>query len=211
MSIVRCDAGASDGWLDLQVEMVRDTGDEICSVVPKGADYLRTVRIGERVGFRIHNPGRLAADVTLLYLDHDYGIQAVFPEPNTIVDNRVHPGQSLPVLWATVTPPVGMEQMVVIAVKSDSHRMHPIDFSFLAQPSLERARSELEQTRGATEEKRVFDSPLGQLLRNALYADGTTRGLGRVTAFPGEDAREAHTIRSLNWRVVADPRGPENE
>jgi hypothetical protein len=55
----------------------------------------------------------------------------------------------------------------MIAVQADGP---PVDFSCLEQPTLDRSR-------GAGE---PLDSPLGRLLKNALYASGGTRGMDRA-------------------------------
>ena len=208
LTIVHRTPGDAEGWIDVEVEILRETGDEIRTVAPEGPEHFPTLTVGQRVGFRVHNPGRLPADVTLLYIDANHGIHPVFPQPGEVVDNQVRPGRSLPPLWATVTRPVGLEQMVAIAVRSDL--VHRTDFSYLAQPGLERARGDLERTRGANGAEQALESPLGKLLRNALFADGTTRGLGLETSHRRPGDGPAHAIRSINWRVVEAPPEPED-
>jgi hypothetical protein len=74
----------------------------------------------------------------------------------------------------------------------------PADFSLLNQPSLELARAE--RTRGGAG---PLDSPLGELLRSALYADGATRGMSVRKV-------QKHCLQLQSFRISphARPRGP---
>jgi hypothetical protein len=76
------------------------------------------------------------------------------------------------------------EHLVLIAVRAPD-QAEPIDFSCLAQPSLERARG----ARAAP-----WNSPLGQFLLTRLYAEGQTRG--QRTA-----ALDHYAVRRITWRV----------
>ena len=77
--------------------------------------------------------------------------------------------------------------MMVIAVKGEGQ---PVDFTCLAQPTLEKA--EEAATRGSG--KRSLGLPLGQLLKNAVYAQGAARGLDVVDA-------DTQSLRLLSWSV----------
>lgn len=179
--------GVEDG-VQIKVEPVRlpNQGDRPVQVLNLSED--RTVRPGDRIAFRIHNPNPFAVHVTLLYVSSDYRILAYWPERESEEDNRIPAGR-------TVTTPVGnvgdktlgVEHLVVIAVKA---QRDPVDFTCLEQPSLDRARG---QARGA------LDSPLGRLLTLAAYGEGGTRSLTRAEV-------AGHAMRILTWEVL--PRIP---
>jgi hypothetical protein len=129
---------------------------------------------GDGVLYRLKNRGEVPVDVTLLYVDSGFGITALYPEGKE--PNRIEPGKTLDV------PPVdvggktaGREYVVLIAVKSEARGR--VDFTALAQPTVEGAR-DAARARGAVKE-RALDSPLGGLLRNALYKDSAARAAGR--------------------------------
>jgi hypothetical protein len=182
-------ARGGDSAVDVEVELLRykDQTDPGATVVPHGPDG-RRLQADQWIAFRVHNLGRLAADVTLLFVDSGYGIHAVFPPPGTAGDNRLEAGKSLTTPRVKVTADtVGAEQVVAIAVRAGRDRG---DFTCLEQPTLERARG----TAGAVQ---TLDSPFGRLIQSAMYGSGTTRGLavGEV---------QAYAVRLLPW--VTDPR-----
>lgn len=173
----------SDVKMDVQLIRFDKTTDEVGKAVPHGAQG-RVLRNGEEIAFRIRNLGRTSIDISLLFIDSGYGISALFPEPGTIDDNRIAPGQSLntPRLEVTVDT-AGPEQVVALGVRSTSDR---VEFSCLEQQSLEK-------TRGFP----VLESPLGQLLRGAMYGDGGTRGLSRSQS-------SDHATKLITWRTLSD-------
>ena len=121
---------------------------------------------GDEVTIELANLSRSRVDVTVLYIDSNYGIEVLFPEAGE--DNRLNPGEKplvLPSLHVTGDT-TGREQIIVIAVKGEKE---PADFSVFAQPTLLKANEESkkESTRG--ERSSALDSPLGQLLSSALY------------------------------------------
>ena len=149
-----------------------------------------TLGAGDWIAFRVTNKGKAAADISLLFVDSHFGIQAVFPRPGTTTDNRLAPGDSYQTPAARVNPrTTGQEHMVVIAVEANGP---PIDFSCLAQPRIEQA--EAARTRGG-EGKDMLETPLGGLFKSALYGRGTTRGLD-------VDAVENYALRLLSWQVL---------
>jgi hypothetical protein len=163
--------------LRLAVELVRFPPElparaENAVRVPWTGDGLR-LTTGEQFAFRICNQGRFAVWATLLYIDSGYGISAYFPRSDR-VDNRIGPGQVFTSPRAKVVDrTLGLEHVVVLAVKADIDQ-DGVDFTWLCQPTLEQARSEL---RGDSEQ--TIDSPLGRLLQTAAFAHGGTRGLRR--------------------------------
>jgi hypothetical protein len=141
-----------------------------------------TLKHGEVVAWDVTNLGRTAVDVTVLFVDSAYGIEAVFPAKGTTSQNRFAPGKTRRLTTATVNAEKssGWEHMVVIAVRAEGI---PIDFTFLEQPSLPQA------------VPREAKTPLGLLLQNACFAQGRTRGVRY-------QVMEDYTIRVLSWRVL---------
>ena len=138
----------------------------------QGARPIQVFYPGDAVQCRITNTGEIAVDVTLLYVDSGFGIEALYPnrEPN-----RIQPGKTL------ITPTfdiadatVGRENAVVIAVKADGPM---VDFTALAQPTLPLARGK-EKGRGV-EKSRGLESPVGKLMQTILYGEGATRSVKR--------------------------------
>jgi hypothetical protein len=195
--------GASRGAVDatglgvkVQVELLRlrDKNDTVGAPILLDGKEI-TFRPGDRIGFRVRNVGPEAADVNLLFVDSGYGITAFFPR-SASTDNRLRP-QGKPILLRGKInqKTVGVERLVVIAVKATDVEEYA-NFSFLEQPTLERARS-VGQSRGAT---RGIESPLGRLLQNAAYGHGSTRGL-QIDDDP--NASDAYAFDLLSWRVAA--------
>ncbi len=116
------------------------------------------------------NHSRFGVDVTLLFVDSEYGIVAAFPRAGSGVDNSIPAGGHILAGQAVTTPTIfQQDQMAIIAVKSTGQ---PIDFSVLEQSNIGAVRGAL---RGAGDP--TMDSPLGQLCQNALYGTGGSRGL----------------------------------
>jgi hypothetical protein len=184
--------GSSDGAGDLEVEMLkfkdkRDRQGVKLVPGPKGI----SLQPGEWVGWRVTNSGksRLTLDVTLLFINSQYGITAVFPSKGEAGGgiNRFRPEQTFLVGPVQVdAKTVGREHMVVIAVKGEGQ---PIDFTCLEQPTLETARSA--NPRGTD------DTPLGRLFRNAMYGqEGTTRDIGTRLE------PDSQAFRLMSWFVT---------
>jgi hypothetical protein len=173
--------------VNVEVELVRYASETATDFEVIQWDNGLTLSEGDTVQFRVKNAGRQSVDVTLLFVDSEYGITAYFPVPGRWDDNRIAPGHTFRSPRAEVTGTDLPEHMVVIAVIPPPQGQR-IDFSFLAQPSLERVR-------GAAMSGGGLDSPLGQLLQTALFAEGTTRGL-RTTM-------DNHAVRRITWNVVS--------
>jgi hypothetical protein len=151
-------------------------------------------REGDWIAFRVSNEGREPVDVNLLFLDSGYGIEPGFPRKVT-VDNRLLPkAKPLRIKAHVNSTTFGLEHIVLIAVKAKEVQPYA-NFTFLKQPTLDRARA-VESTRG--DELRGLKSPLGQLLANAMYADGETRGLGFDE---DESSSNAYAFEVMRWRV----------
>lgn len=136
------------------------------------------------VAFRIRNDSPFAVDVTLLFVDNNYGLLPYFPRPGTTGDNRLSPGQELTTSRAVVSGPTfGREYMVVIALRAHPGTS-PVDFSFLSQPSVERV------PRGASDR-----GVLEELLFTALDGADLRGGLDL-------DEAHEHAFQLLSWRTV---------
>ncbi|MFZ4396916.1 MAG: caspase family protein, partial [Kiritimatiellia bacterium] len=84
----------------------------------------RIVHGGDTIAFRVSNPGDHPIDVTILFIDADFGITAVFPEPGIVEDNRLFPGQSrLTSRLEVTTETAGQENVVVFAVRATRDRV----------------------------------------------------------------------------------------
>ena len=141
-----------------------------------------TLRDGEKLTIRVKNPCSFPVDVTLLAIDSQSGIDALFPQQGEI--NRLQPGDSFPVSTRVVAESRGLEHLVAIAVKAERD---VIDFTCLAQPNLNTLK-----TRGTSTTS--LASPLGQLLDHAVFADSPTRGLKKT-------AIKAHSLQLLTWEI----------
>ena len=177
---------AAKAGLRVEFMSCRDEARTQCSPTAPGA----ALKVGQRVLARIENRGRLDFDVTLLYLDSSFGIAALFPNPYAQYC-RLRPGDppvSIPLEITGDTQ--GTEHIFAIAVPSASVG-EPADFTWLAQPTLERNVI----TRGDSRQ-----SPLQTFLETAVFAEGNTRG-GLSLAYP--DANQPKPVmRLITWETV---------
>jgi len=123
----------------------------------------------DRLMIRLSNPNRFPVEVTFPYVNGGLGIDSLFPESVEI--NRLDPVEIRPIPTRITGATTGMEHLVDMAVKGTGGQ--PADFRILAQPTLDAARV-AERTRGAPG---MLDSPLGRLLRQAVFANGGTRSV----------------------------------
>jgi hypothetical protein len=145
----------------------------------------RILHIGNQIAFRISNQSDVPVDVTLLFISNSYGIYSYLPLPGKAENNRLPPGKELEIPDEITSDSIGIEHMVAIAVKAGRER---IDFSYLEQPTLDMARSD-------ESGKSALDSPLGQLLKAAMYGERTGQGLDSETL-------KDYAIYLLSWRTV---------
>lgn len=147
----------------------------------------RILRLGDRVAFRITNPYRHPVDVTLLYIDGAYGIEPLYPGADDY--NRLGQGEPrLTQVFRVRRRAAGPEQVVAIAVRSGSGQ--PVDFTYLAQPALDPARSRAREGGGV--------SALARLLESAVFGTGEARGATSMEA-------EGYSISLLSWTVEDAP------
>lgn len=170
--------------VNVNIELIRfkDPNDIQGTPVSYGPNG-RMLHPGDEIAFRITNPSAQTIDISLLFIDSGYGIQAVFPLPGTLEDNRLKPGQIIDTpRFEAESGSDGPEQVVAIAVKAGPR---PVDFSVLEQPTLERT-----SLRSAS----ALETPLGGLLQSALYGKGATRGIGSRHL-------NNYAVRLLSWQT----------
>jgi hypothetical protein len=170
--------------VSIEMEMIRykDSADKLGTIISAVQD-VRKVHVGEEVSFRVRNVGSTTADVSLLFIDSQYGITALFPQRDADADARLERGAEITTPRFPVTDTtLGWEQLVGLAVAASNPRL---DFRYLEQPSLD-----LATTRGQT----ILSSPLQQLINRSVFGAGTTRGLA-----DREVGR--HSIKMIAWRT----------
>jgi hypothetical protein len=145
------------------------------------------------LGIRLRNPNPFAIDVTLLWVDSGYGIKAFFPQNRGEI-NRIPANGVLPLLPLKIdSKTLGLEHLVAIAVRAGDDQA--VDFSQLAQPTLEKAK-DMDRTRGGSS---GLDSPLGKLLQHAMFGQGGTRG-------GTPEMIDDYSIQVHSWRICPEKR-----
>ena len=140
-----------------------------------------SVKAGERLQFIVKNTGKVPLDVTLLYIDANFGIWPLFPKIDNELDNRLEPAQAQTLEPVGITAdPLGWESVVAIGVESTPRHEN---FLLLAQESLVDARS-----------SDWPPSPVRKLLESAVYGTRAAR------ADAGED-RGRFAITQTWFRV----------
>ena len=120
-------------------------------------------------------------DVTLLYVDSEYKIDPLFPEPGKNEYNRLAAGETTaPIRFDANSKTTGQEHLIVLGVVGSGPTA---DFAGLAQPGLQRLRAVGGKAAG-----------LQQLLNKAAFGEGT-RGLSRDADGP------SHVTKLLTWQV----------
>ena len=144
----------------------------------------------DQLSLQLRNPNDVAIDVSVLFVDSQYGINSLFPADNE--DNRIPPGQAKLIDDLTINvDTAGREYVVIVAVKAESSER--VDLSVLAQPSLELAEKNSATRSGS------LRSPLGKLLANRLYGSGQTRGESQSTL-------GSYSIDAIPWEAVRTTR-----
>lgn len=162
--------GESAVRVGVELIRLRNKKDRQGQVVPFQPGGL-SLKDGDFIRLRVTNPNDFPVYPTLLFIDSGYGIQALYPESGQVAE-AVEPKASITTGPMRVTSKtLGRERVVALAVKAGRV---PVDFSFLEQPTIERARG------AATRGTDPLDTPLGRLLQNAVYKEGSTRGMARV-------------------------------
>jgi hypothetical protein len=148
--------------------------------MPIDTATLPEFRDGDTVEFVFTNKGRSMVDVTALYLDSEYGISALYPEPGRL--NRIEIGAKDTLSIRINADTTGTERLMILAVDAQPQTA-TTDFSFLAQAKLDR-------TRG-------YSTGLDVLLRETGF--GTkTRGATNSKS-PMGDA----DVKVYGWRILS--------
>jgi hypothetical protein len=174
---VRGDAGVKIG---LEVRKLSSKADRQGQPVQANG---QTFHDGDRLLLRLTNPNRVPVDVTLLYVNGGFGIDALYPGRGEI--NRLIPGETVSIRFHIDGKTAGQENLVAIAVRGTEGRL-PVDFTALVQPTLE----------AAHDADRAFSNPLGRLLKNAMFASGDARSADR-------DTLDEYRLEMFSWKVAA--------
>jgi len=152
----------------------KDRSDKVGEMVNPGTGI--QLFSGDRIAFRLKNTSRHSAVYpTLLFIDSNFEITSIYPNAGEIVE-ALPPGESFLTSFLRVNAKtIGQEQLVAIAVKANGP---PFDFSSLSRGA--------DAVRGEAPR-----SPLGQLLKQAMYREGSTRG---VECAEIEDSALAHIV-----------------
>jgi hypothetical protein len=175
-----------DPEASLQVRVLRRRSDEITPrpLLADSGDPI--VNVGEHLQFVVKNTGTVPLDFTVVYVDANFGITALFPPKDSQIDNRLDPGQERALEPEEIgADPLGWESVVAIGVEST---LRHENFRWLEQ-------EKLDDVRGASDAPR---SPLGVLLESAVYG---TRG---ASVDAGAD-RGRFAITQTWFRVVEQP------
>lgn len=129
------------------------------------SNQVPTLQDRDQISIRIDNRHTQAVDVTILFIDSQYGITSIFPqsgESNRVVAN----GQLVPGKVEVNVDTVGRESLLVIASEAEPGAA-PADFSFLQQ-------ARLAVTRGAGS---AGTGDLQGIMENLGFAPERTRGV----------------------------------
>jgi hypothetical protein len=137
------------------------------------AGALTTLYAGDKLLVRLENKGKVPVDATVLYVDSQYGITALFPSIKRGEVNRIKPGEHAEVSGITINgDTLGRENIVVIAVASRGDEL--ADFVALSQKSVDAVKREV-KTRSAAQ--RGAGSAMGLLFQKAMFGGGGKRGV----------------------------------
>jgi hypothetical protein len=178
--------------LDVKVTRRKDKGNVAGSIPTEWPVPRLTAYDKDRFAIDVVNVGDCALDVTALYIDSGYGIKCIYPREGE--SNRLRPTERCPFGLSISSKTTGAEQLVIIAVKAAGQ---PVDFSLLAQPTLERA-LERAGTRGG-ELRQSLETPLGKVLARGIYRVGTDRPATL-------DESNDHRITLVSFQVRAQMR-----
>ena len=207
---VRGDAGVKIG---LEVRKLANKGDRQGQPAPANGRGM-AFRDGDRLLLRLRNPNRVPVDVTLLYVNGGFGIDALYPERGEI--NRLAPGETVSIRIRINGKTTGEEDLVAVVVRGTAGQ--PVDFTALAQPTLEAAR------RGANPGRRRLGHALGPPAETGdvclrQHAFGRPLHFGRVPAgdvlmesgFRGTAAMMSSGKRPLRNRIELATRAVDEE
>ena len=145
-------------------------------------------REGDKIRFILKNHSSTAVDVTLLFIDSQYGVTAMYPLSGQ--SNRIGAGDLLSGAEFSVTADtLGIEHMLVIAVKALPGTAQS-DFSYLGQ-------QRLQKTKGVAKTRGIGANNVYALLKRAGFGGAATRGLR-----PKKSVADETVMKVYSWRVM---------
>jgi hypothetical protein len=182
--------GGDDLAPKLKVELLLrdDTGKPTIKLPWPATDL--TVYDKDRVVVQVTNTGRVPFDLTLLYVDSDHAIAPQFPKKGVV--NRVFVKDSLPASITINSSTIGLEHVVLIAVKADGPQ---VDFLNLAQKGPEKVRDVAARGDGP-------QARMAKLFDRRVYGGKPTEG----TRGAAPDTVADHTMSLISWQVKGTTR-----
>jgi len=121
----------------LRIDVLRHETDAAAKSLLAGSGE-PSVKAGERLQFIVKNTGTVPLDLTMLYVDANFGIFPLFPRTDAELDNRLDPGRERVLEPAEINDdPFGWESVVAIGVESTPRHEN---FRLLTQESLAEVR-----------------------------------------------------------------------
>lgn len=140
-----------------------------------------SLKDGDHISIQVRNPCPFPIDVTLLYIDSQQGIAALYPHRGEI--NRLLAGNSITIPTRVAGDKPGLERLVAIAVKSEREVK---SFTCLTQTGINKTRSPADNA--------TLKGPLGQLLNHAILSGGAVRGMKQSSV-------KAHCLKLISLDV----------
>jgi hypothetical protein len=156
--------GAGSSTLDVSMSLLRKGA----APVSLSASTAQAFLDEDTIEVTLKNKGRVAIDLTALYVDADYGISVLFPFQSG-VNNRIEAGASHSFKIEIHDDTVGLERLVLVAVEARANSDR-YDFSFLAQAKLERTRAGPQDEIGAMFQAAGFGDEQGLVTRGGKAA-----------------------------------------
>jgi hypothetical protein len=188
------DTPADEGAVKLDVKIGRrkDAADRTGSIPVAWPAPSMTAFDGDRFVVTVTNRGKQPLDVTVLYIDSDFGIHCLYPRKDG--SNRIRSTESELLPFTCDAETTGREHFVVIALKASGP---VIDFRHLVQPTMERAKEQA-VSRGDDWSK-TMGTPLGRLLKRGMYSPGASRD-------PSVEEQESYAISLIPVDVRSQKR-----
>lgn len=129
-------------------------------------EAIKTVHVQDFVAFDLKNESDVPIDVTILYIDSNFEIDAIFPVKGE--KNRIPPGEALrPLPVCKISnKTLGYEYVVVIAVENKGADL--IEFTALSP-----------FRRSVATSQKQIETPLGRLLSDSVLGGGTKRSVNQ--------------------------------
>jgi hypothetical protein len=143
-----------------------------------------TVHDGDRLAVRVVNPSTQPFDVTVLYIDAQYGITAMYPDVERGELPRIEPAGQVQFEITANAEPAGFERMLIIGVPV-TPQSPPASFTGLAQSGLASAVQRGASPGGlvALFEEAAFGSEGQGTTRGAPRRSGAAVGAAEITTF----------------------------